>query len=123
MTQDNPYAALLGIFRQDAADQSPGWPWRFGIIRSLSPLMVDIAGKTVTDGLWINPLLMGRGGTSNLSGLAGSLQSPGGNTTVTGGDLSGDISLSGVLAVGDRVVLLQAKDGQEFIILSKVVGT
>jgi len=89
--QDNPYSALLGTLRRDSADRSVA-PWRFGILRSLSPPAVDIGGQTVTAGVSINPMLRGAADP-------------------------GDRAVP-----GDRVVLLQSSDGQEYVILCKAVS-
>jgi len=40
---------------------------------------------------------------------------------VDSGTLSGSASLGGIISPGDRVVLLQSGDGQEYVILCKVV--
>lgn len=84
--------------------------------------MVEVAGQTLKSGLWVNPLLLGRQGSAALTGLSGSLEESAGVVPITDGSLSGGIALSGVLAIGDRVVLLQSQDGQELVILCKAVS-
>lgn len=85
--QDNPYSSILNLFRKDNAGRSVA-SWRTGVIRSLSPLSVELSGNTLSGSeLQYNPQI-----------------------------------LSGGLYVGDTVVLLQSGDGQQYIILCKVVS-
>ena len=118
--QDNPYSTILNTFRHDTASRAVA-AWTTGVIKSLEPLAVDISGRTVTNGLSINALLLGRVGTAAFSGFTGSIQAAPEGLTVTGGALNGGIALGSALAPGDRVVLLQSGNGQEYIILCKVV--
>lgn len=118
--QDNPFSTMLNTFRADIEGHSVA-PWCFGIVRSLSPLAVEIGGQTVSSGVSINALLLGRSCSVSLSGLSGSLSGSPEDMTVGSGTLSGFAQLGACVAPGDRVVLLQSGDGQEYVILCKVV--
>jgi len=119
--EDNPYGLLWDTIRKDS-DERNEQSWVTGIIRSLSPLAVEVMGETVTGGIFCNPLLLERRGRAEMSGLRGSLNIPLYGGAVLGGNLAGDITIGVALAVGDRVVALKSKDGQELAIICKVVS-
>lgn len=118
--QDNPYSSILGTIRGDTAGRCiPAWC--FGILKSIYPLIVEIGGQSVSAGVHINYLLLGRNCSVSLTGLSGCLQGSPEDMAVDSGTLSGSASLGGIISPGDRVVLLQSGDGQEYVILCKVV--
>ena len=122
MEQENPYSALLGVIRKDNEEHKDR-VWCFGQIRSMAPLSVEVSGEVVTQGIYINPLLLGRQGQAKISGISGKLLLSGENETVSGGELSGRIEIGAAIAVGDRVVVLMSQDGQELVILCRAVKT
>lgn len=126
--QDNPYSTILNIIRADARENTSA-PWRLGAVVSVSPLVVELAGIPLTgQDLLVNPLLLehSRPIQAEVSGsLNGSTDCETCNMTnfaVTTGALGGFAHWGGALAPGDQVVLLQSQDGQQFVLLCKVVS-
>lgn len=126
--QDNPYSMILNTFRQDTdARGSPAWC--LGVVVTVAPLTVQTGGIILsgTD-LLVNYQL--RANTeavalSEVSGtLVGSVDCEKGSITAltaTGGTLAAQGLFGGVIAPGDRVVMLRDADAQQFIVLCKVV--
>ncbi|HHY52079.1 MAG TPA: DUF2577 family protein [Clostridiales bacterium] len=115
-SQDNPYSGMLNLIREDSGERYVA-PWCFGIIRSLSPPAVEINGQVVSYGVFINSGLLPR--TASFANLLGNLEGTPEDMSILAGSLTG--TLSGPVAIGDRVVLLQSQDGQEYVVLCKVV--
>ncbi|WRS27211.1 DUF2577 family protein [Oscillospiraceae bacterium MB08-C2-2] len=115
--QDNPYSTLLGVIRTDS-DERKTSSWRLGVIASISPLLVRLGGHLLSGAdLRINPSLLGGSRAISISNASSTL----GGESVSG-ELAGTAHWSGMLEPGDQVILLPSDDGQQFIILCKVVN-
>lgn len=44
--QDNPYSAMINMFRSDAQSRAPNI-WYRGTVQSVSPLAVEVCGKPI----------------------------------------------------------------------------
>lgn len=126
--QENPYSALLKVLRDDA-DSRRIWPWRFGEVVSVEPLVIE-TGQNLLSGreLWVNYQLRENQEEVTLSETQGSLNGSVdcevggiGTMSVASGLIHAQGTFHGVLVPGDRVVLLQNEDAQEFVVLCKVV--
>lgn len=128
--EDNPYSAFLGVIRKDSDDRSVP-VWCLGVVVSTAPLAVRTGTLTLTgDALLVNYQLrenIEKAALMNVSGEvdASSHCEQGGSLsklTVTGGTLKAQAVFGGVLAVGDQVAMLRSEDGQQYLVLCKVVN-
>ena len=99
----DPYSRLL---RGLAPKESGSLTLRLGQVAGISPLSVEVAGLTFTEGLWVNPELLEQPRQAELS--------------LPGETLTGSLTVKELLQPGDRVVLLSDGD-QVFYVLCKVV--
>lgn len=71
--------------------------------------------------LLVNPQLLPHEETAALSELKGGLEGAPA-VSVTNGSLGGKALLGGVLVPGDRVAMLASADGQQYVVICKVVS-
>ncbi len=121
MMEENPYAGILEVVRTDADARSAS-PWVIGTVAATAPLTVMLGGIPLSGAdLLVNPQLLPHEETAALSELKGSLEgSPA--VSVTNGSLGGKSLLGGVLVPGDRVAMLASADGQQYVVICKVVS-
>lgn len=90
--QDNPYSSIINLWRKDGGERAVS-PWRLGRVVSRSPVAVRIGKETLSGAeLLVNPRLLRSEREDDL------------------------------IYPNDRVVLLQSGDGQQFVVLCKVVS-
>ena len=116
--EENPYAGILEVVRTDADARSAS-PWVIGTVAATAPLTVMLGGIPLSGA--VNPQLLPHEETAALSELKGSLEgSPA--VSVTNGSLEAKALLGGVLVPGDRVAMLASADGQQYVVICKVVS-
>lgn len=115
--QDNPFSSILGTIRDDAKDRSVG-AWRFGKVVSVEPLVVEMGGQNLEGkDLLVNIQLIENEEEIEMPDTTGIL-----NGEAVEGELRSPSAIfGGVLEAGDQVVLLQPEDGQQYVVLCKVV--
>lgn len=90
--QDNPYSAILNITRRDQRERAVA-AWVLGRVISRSPAVVRLGEARLSGAdLLVNPLLLRSDRESEL------------------------------MEPGDQVVMLQSGDGQQYVVLCKVVS-
>lgn len=100
----DPYSRLLRGLAPQQSDAS--LTLRLGQVAGISPLSIEMAGLTLTEGLWVNPELLEQPRQAEFS--------------LPGETLTGSLTVKKPLQAGDRVVLLSDGD-QVFYVLCKVV--
>lgn len=127
--QENPYSSILRTMREDANEQKSS-AWVLGNVMGVAPLVIQYNGMALTGtDLLVNFQLRTNAEAvilSNLTGkLNGTVDCTSGSITgmaVTSGNLQAAGVFGGVLAPGDQVVMLRSDDGQQFVVLCKVVS-
>ena len=130
--EENPYSGILNVMRRDAEQRRPKSGWLLGVVQSAAPLAIFCGGMqdplTGAD-LRVNYQLRGNAERVTLQeakgSLTGTVDCEKGSITgmeVSSGTLEAAGLFGGVLAPGDLVALLPSEDGQEFLVLCKVVN-
>ena len=120
--EDNPYGNFLEIIRKEAHADGDA-PFFIGTVVQPNPLIVKIGDLQIEqENMKVNQALLAGYSRRMSMGTAGATGS------TTKGDVISSIGISGGtfttqdgLKAGEQVVLLKSGDGQQYILLCKVV--
>lgn len=135
MSEDNPFMSMVGLMQEQGGSKS-NQPFFIGEVISASPLIVQIEGVQITEeDMFINEFLLSgyqrafsmatttaTGTTQSQSGGSGdSSFSSHSHDVETIGIPSGTWVATSSFFVGDKVLLLYSENGQQFVLVCKVV--
>lgn len=125
--EDNPYGNLLQLIQKTGGANTA--PFFIGTVVSPAPLTVAVGELYITqENMMINPALfagykrtfsLGTTGASGQTGTGGTYSHS--HSMASIGFSAGEMTTLDGLSVGDKVVLLASSDGQQYILLCKVV--
>lgn len=123
--EDNPYGNLLQLIQKTGEANTA--PFFIGTVVSPAPLTVAVGELCITrENMMINPALFAgykRVFSLGTTGASGQTESADlhSHSMASIGFSAGEMTTVDGLSAGDKVVLLASSDGQQYILLCKVV--
>ena len=125
--EDNPYGNFLEIIRKEAHDNGDA-PFFIGTVVQPNPLIVKIGDLQIEqENMKVNQALLAGYSRRMSMGTAGATGSTTKGDGISSIGISGDVYHTGRIesrragSAGEQVVLLKSGDGQQYILLCKVV--